>query len=276
MTKEEKCSNTQKGRIVIHKDNIEKRIYKEELDYYLNNGWIKGHKYSEKRSESLKGKNLNNTNGFKKGNKPWNYGKRASDNPKLQAALDKAHASSREKGPWNKGLTKELDSRIIGRPLSNLHKKKISNGHKNSNKLSEYLINRTPEQKNIQVTKSWLTKKKNGTTNTSKSEELLYEKLLKENENKTIYRNYKCDRYPYHCDFYIVEDDLFIELNAHWTHGGRPFDKNDFSCQKQLELWEEKAKTSQFYKNAIITWTKRDVEKAKCAKENKLNYWVIY
>ena len=59
------------------------------------------------------------------------------------------------------------------------------------------------------------TKKKNGTTNTSKSEELLYEKLLKENENKTIYRNYKCDRYPYHCDFYIVEDDLFIELNTH-------------------------------------------------------------
>ena len=138
--------------------------------------------------------------------------------------------------PWNKGLTKELDSRIIGRPLSNLHKKKISNGHKNSNKLSEYLINRTSEQKNIQVTKSWLTKKKNGTANTSKPEDLLYEKLLKENENKTIYRNYKCDRYPYHCDFYIVEDDLFIELNAHWTHGGRPYDHDDFSCQKQLEL----------------------------------------
>ena len=26
---------------------------------------------------------------------------------------------------------------------------------------------------------------------------------------------------------YIKEDDLFIELNNHWTHGGHPFDPNN-------------------------------------------------
>ena len=103
-----------------------------------------------------------------------------------------------------------------------------------------------------------------------------YNKLLIENEGKTIYKQYKEERYPYYCDFYIVEDDAFIELNAHWTHGGMPYDENYEYCQKQLSEWKEKAKVSQFYQNAIITWTQRDVEKLKCAKEHNLNYKVIY
>lgn len=97
------------------------------------------------------------------------------------------------------------------------------------------------------------------------------------NENKTIYRNYKDrDRYPFYCDFYIVEDDLFIELNAHWTHGGKPFDENDEECIKQLQEWREKAKTSKFYENAIETWTVRDVKKLETAKKNRINYKTIY
>ena len=42
MTKQEKCSITQKNRIVIHKDNKEKRVYLEELDFYISCGWSKG------------------------------------------------------------------------------------------------------------------------------------------------------------------------------------------------------------------------------------------
>ena len=41
-------------------------------------------------------------------------------------------------------------------------------------------------------------------------------------------------------------------------------------------VWQEKAKQSQFYENAIKTWTERDVEKQRVAKENNLNYKVIY
>lgn len=135
----------------------------------------------------------------------------------MQAALDKAHKAAKEKGPWNKGLTKETDERV--KRLAEIERtdkwrNNISISNKNST-ISQTLKNRTNEQLQIQLTKAWLTKKLNNTTNTSKVEEQFYKELLKENTNKTIYRNYKCDRYPYYCDFYIVEDDLFIELNAH-------------------------------------------------------------
>lgn len=65
-------------------------------------------------------------------------------------------------------------------------------------------------------------------------------------------------------------------MNAHWTHGGKPFDPNDNECEKQLLEWKEKAKVSQYYATAINTWTVRDVEKSKVAKNNNLNYKVIY
>ena len=71
-------------------------------------------------------------------------------------------------------------------------------------------------------------------------------------------------------------EDLFIELNAHTTHGGCPYDPNDEFCQKQLKDWQEKAKTSKFYQEAINTWTIRDVKKLETAKKNNLNYKVIY
>lgn len=134
----------------------------------------------------------------------------------------------------------------------------------------------SPEKLKIKLSKEYITKKLNNSFNTSKPEEELYKQLLKENVNKTIYRQYVDDRYPYRCDFYIKEDDLFIELNAHWVHGGHPFDPNSEADQHTLAEWKEKAKTSKFYENAIVVWTQRDVEKLQTAKQNKLNYKVIY
>lgn len=43
-----------------------------------------------------------------------------------------------------------------------------------------------------------------------------------------------------------------------------------------LNKWREKTKTSHFYEQAIDTWTRRDVEKLKCFKENKLKFKIIY
>jgi hypothetical protein len=126
------------------------------------------------------------------------------------------------------------------------------------------------------VNKANKTKRKNNTFNTSKSEEKYYVELCQKYNKSDIYRNYKCERYPFYCDFYIPSEDLFIELNAHWTHGGKPYDPKDKECQEQLAKWKEKAKTSKFYENAIKTWTERDVKKLQTAKENNLNYKVIY
>lgn len=272
ISKNEKCSNTQINRIVIHKDNEEKRIYQYELDDFIKNGWIKGMSDTHKKVLSNKhlgktswnkGKNFSKETRNKiskslKGNIPWNKGKQG---------VQKA---------WNKGLTKETDERV----------KKISNskvGHEVSKETRDKIRNLnlgkrlSKEKLLIKTTKEYLTKKKNNSFNKSSKEEEFYKYLLNENINKTIYRQYKdINRYPFYCDFYILEDDLFIELNLHWTHGGRPFDSNDEECLKQLEIWQEKAKTSQFYQNAIQTWTVRDVEKQRIAKENNLNYKIIY
>lgn len=272
MNKIKKCSITQKDRIVIHKEDIEKRIYKNELEYYLQNGWYKGisdkhrsthskaHKGNIPWNKDLHGVMHSNSTTWTKGNIPWNKGKKG-----VQV-------------PWTKGLTKETDNRV--KKSSQTMKDNYSLSHRMKNaetcrkrkgiKLSKDVLE-------IKLTKEYITKKRNNSFNKSKPEQDFYTNLLKENINKTIYRQYKDnDRYPFYCDFYIKEDDLFIELNFHWTHGGRPYDPNDKECQEQLLDWQNKAKTSQFYKNAIYTWTVRDVLKAKVAKDNNLNYKVIY
>ena len=111
------------------------------------------------------------------------------------------------------------------------------------------------------------TQRKNGTFNTSKEENNIYI-LIKEKYPDTI-RQYKSDKYPFVCDFYIPSLDLYIEYNGSWTHGNKPFEGTKEDNIK-LEYW--KSKNTKYYNNAIKTWTIRDVNKRKIAKENNLNY----
>lgn len=121
------------------------------------------------------------------------------------------------------------------------------------------------------------TKRTNGTFNTSKPEEALYEQLVNTYGKNNVLRNYKKDpRYPFRCDFYIRSKDLFIELNNHWTHGKHPFDPNNKEDLDKLLEWKEKSKVSAFYRQAIQTWTVRDPLKIKTAKDNKIHYICLY
>lgn len=124
--------------------------------------------------------------------------------------------------------------------------------------------------------KEFKTKKAKGTCNTSKSEEACYKLLLARYGKDNVLRQYYDERYPYHCDFYIVPEDLFIELNFSWTHGEHPFDAASADDLNKLAQWQEKAKTSRYYENAIATWTVRDCAKITTAKENNLNYKLYY
>ena len=120
--------------------------------------------------------------------------------------------------------------------------------------------------------KSKETKDKNHTHNSSSIEEQFNAWLI---ENKINFkRQYSSDKYPFCCDFYFPDTDLYFEINGHWTHGGHIFNCNDENDIKKLEDW--KLKETEFYNNAIKTWTIRDVEKAKTAIKNKLNYKVVY
>lgn len=114
------------------------------------------------------------------------------------------------------------------------------------------------------------TKRKNSTFNCSKIEDRIYAELCQ--IFSEVIRQYRCESYPFSCDFYIPSLQLFIEYNGHWTHGGHPFDPSkDF---KTLELW--KKKDSKYFNNAIYTWTDLDVRKLNCAIKNDLNYKVFY
>ena len=124
--------------------------------------------------------------------------------------------------------------------------------------------------------KRFETKKRNGTCNSSQNEEDFYKMLCNTYGEENIIRNYiDNERYPYHCDFYIVSTDTFIELNLFWTHGPYPF-QNSEEDQELLKKWQEKAETSSFYKNCIKVWTEKDVEKLNIARKNNLNYIRYY
>ncbi len=123
------------------------------------------------------------------------------------------------------------------------------------------------------IEKQYNTKKENNSFNISRPENRVFEKLISKFPN-TI-RQYKTDEYPFMCDFYIPELDLYIEVNFHWTHGLKQFNENNNRCIKTLNKWVEKSAKSKFYQNAIYVWTKLDPLKRKTAKENNLN-WIEF
>lgn len=111
-------------------------------------------------------------------------------------------------------------------------------------------------------------KRQNGTFNTS-----IVEKHVKGFDNFESQYN-KDARYPYLCDFYDKGRDLFIEVNASWTHGYHWYDteKDAGVCAK----WKAKSEDSTYYANALDVFTKRDVEKRECATANNLNYVTLW
>lgn len=119
-------------------------------------------------------------------------------------------------------------------------------------------------------------KKENNSFNTSSTETNVYTYLLTKFNSDDIFREYSDPRYPYRRDFYVKSKDLFIELNLHWSHGGHLFDIDNEKDLQTLCIWKEKASISDFYANAIQTWTVRDINKYQCALKNKLNYLVVY
>lgn len=120
------------------------------------------------------------------------------------------------------------------------------------------------DSSSIWVPKMFATKKSKGNLNTSQVEKYIAREL------QGFEQEYVSSEYPYHADFYNSDRDLYVEVNAHWTHGGRWYDTfSDFDAEK-LGDWQ--SKTSRYIDKAIKTWTVSDVQKRQCAREHKLNY----
>lgn len=118
------------------------------------------------------------------------------------------------------------------------------------------------------VSKNVEAKRQNGTFSTSSVEEHI------KNFSSFAAQYNKDARYPYLCDFYDKGKDLFIEVNASWTHGYHWYNakKDAFVCKK----WITKSKKSDYYANALEVFTKLDVEKRNTAMVNDLNYVTLW
>ena len=212
--------------------------------------WNKG--LNKNTNESLK-RVSEKISKFRAGKSSWNKGIPMKDESK-----EKLSKANKGKKAWNKGLTKETDDRLLGTSLK-------QKGHK------DYVSDWSKAKE-----KEYQTRKRNKSFNTSKPEIELYEKLCNQYGSEQVIHNYWCSEYPHNCDFYIKSEKLFIELNYHWSHGGKPFDENDIECVKQLQKWQEKAKKHKQYEYAIRYWTIKDVEKLNDFRKNNLNFKIIY
>ena len=197
----------------------------------------------------------------------WNKGLTAETDDRVARNGQAIKETRTERGnyvAWNKGLTKDTDYRV----LLNWERTSITIFERYGVTNATYIDGVSEKKYN--------TNKRNGTFHVSHPENHLYSLLCDAFSCDDVVRQYKEIRYPYSCDFYIKSLDLFIELNLHWTHGGKPFDPDDEECQKKLAFWKEKSKTSSYYRNAIHVWTIMDINKVNTAHKNNLNLIVLY
>lgn len=171
-----------------------------------------------------------------------------------------------EKHAWSKKQKQAHSSNEYRRLISKINKDRFKNMTNDDRKV--YFNNWSEKQ--------YKTKLTNNSFNISKPEDDFYVKLCDEYGKDNVIRQYTESRYPFNCDFYIRPTDTFIELNINWTHGGHKFDKTNKMDLLKLQQWQEKANQSDYYKNAIETWTVRDLKKFDYAEKNKLNYVVYY
>lgn len=134
--------------------------------------------------------------------------------------------------------------------------------------MRQHLSMRAKQNSPMVSNKIYETKRQNGTFNTSSVEEYVKDFSGFESQYN------KDARYPYLCDFYDRNRDLFIEVNASWTHGHHWYNAEEDAdiCKK----WKAKTRDSKYYANALEVFTKRDVEKRETARVSNLNYVTLW
>ena len=259
--------NTTKGKIRISDGVNEKYISKDDS---IPEGWYKGRKPSIAKKAKLLGEsNLNSiwvNNGYIEKYLPPN------------SLIPEGFVRGRL--PMKKEQKEKCSKSHIGKHHTEEARRKMSLHNNNNRKKAFETIKKeygSKENYFKQIHKKVdKTKQLRHSFNQSNIENNYYKKLCEKYDKRNVLRNYKTLEYPYRCDFYIKSLNLYIEINNHWTHGEHPFDKNNPKDVNTLNKWKEKSENSQFYKNAIETWTIRDVEKLNCLRNNNLNFKIIY
>ena len=196
----------------------------------------------------------------------------------LKKSIEKLEENSKKSllkniGYDNPGKSPEVHKKMIE---TNLKKYGYTYPFADKNKKERY---KNKEYNDMVNQKIYETKKKNNSLTTSNSEDKIFNLLIQKYPD-TI-RQHKSEKYPFQCDFYIPELDLYIEYQGYWKHGKEPYIGTDDQKEK-VKLWEEKSKEINFknenkksFLNAIQTWTIKDVLKRETAKKNNLN-WIEF
>lgn len=184
-----------------------------------------------------------------------------------------------------KSRTKEQLKETYKKSLSTKIKNDtLPSSNKVRNKIKITFLNKTIEEKDNIKRKIYETKKKNGTLGgyRSKSEIRCYEKV-KVRFNKAEYSYYDEERYPFNCDIYVPELDLFIECHFGVYHHYHPFNDNNIGDLVELSKMHTIINSpyylddqKKFYKNIINCWVDKDKLKLKTFQDNKLNYKIFY
>lgn len=187
--------------------------------------------------------------------------KQTIKNKSTEERLSQAKKISNSIKNWHKNLTSEKIKEM---------KEKMVLAHKN----------RSLEEIKLIQQKTYETKKRNGTllNNQSKAEEQVYQLLLIKFPSKDIERQYRSNKFPFKCDFYIKSLDLYIEYNGGQYHYKEPFDKNNPQHIERFNKLKKKnfENPNSVYKNMIKVWTEKDPLKRKIAKKNNLNYRELF
>jgi len=267
------------GKKYIWKDTINIRVFPDELDVYLKDGWHLGMvprsdaqrtKASQKRKETCLQK----------------YGVEcARNNPDIKRKLEETCLQKYgAKSPLGAQSIKQkikdsciekygVEYQIASQETRNkIHKTNMERygvelplqsqeirGKAQKTIIEKYGVDNVFQLSSViakcntpdSIKKGFETKKRNGTCNTSSYEESYYQMLIGLYGIDNVYRQYGQDkRYPFNCDFYIKSIDTFIELNLFWTHGTHPFIGNDEDIEL-LNKMRKKADDSPFIQSAI-------------------------
>ena len=143
-------------------------------------------------------------------------------------------------------------------------------------------VNQIRNSKEI-LQKMYETKKKNKSFNKRSKVEIRCFELLKTKFPDAEHSYKDKERYPFICDVYIPNKNLFIEFHFGEFHYIEPFDENNIEHMKRLEQLKEKelkilnsGKRKTKYTSMIKTWSITDPLKLATFKKNKLNYKIFY
>lgn len=259
----------------------------------LNSSWNKGKKSSVKYCYYTDG--INEVRIKESDPIPEGYTRGFSD-------IRKQHIGETSVGrtAWNKGLTKETDSRVLYYTNNMIESLKHSEAKKNAynpfrdkewqakmneqyhkgcrrsdetrKRISAAKTGRrlSPEKARLKHIKYVNTMRQRGYYSPgymTRPERQVFDILTSMYSQEDIQYQYLEDsRYPFNCDFYIKSIDVFVEVNAYYTHGKHPFrwQYNDENVASDVNAAHYDA------------WVLRDTKKLQVAQDNELNYLMLY